>query len=84
MALYPGRPVRLADLGPAAVIERHDTVRLIYRRAGLSIQSEGRALARGGLGDKIRVMNLSSHQSVSGIVTNGGIVEVAGSEKRSK
>ncbi len=79
VALYPGRPVRLADLGPAAVVERNDIVRMVYRRAGLVILSEGRALARAGLGDTITVMNLGSRQSVQGVVTTAGMVEVTGS-----
>ncbi len=79
VALYPGRPVRLADLGPAAVVERNDIVRMVYRQAGLTILSEGRAMARAGLGDTITVMNLGSRQSVQGIVKTAGLVEVTGS-----
>lgn len=79
VAIYPGRPVRLADLGPAAVIERNELVRMVYRRGGLVILSEGRALARGALGDTVTVMNLGSRQSVQGVVTTAGMVEVAGS-----
>ena len=76
VAIYPGRPVRVADLGPAAVIERNETVVLIYRQGGLTILSEGRALGRAGLGDAITVMNASSRQSVQGRVINFGQVEV--------
>ena len=79
VAIYPGRPVRLGDLGPAAVIERNEVVRMVYRRGGLVILSEGRALARGALGDTVTVMNLGSRQSVQGIVTTAGLVEVTGS-----
>ncbi|TVR49636.1 MAG: flagella basal body P-ring formation protein FlgA [Rhodobacteraceae bacterium] len=79
VALYPGRPIKLADLGPAAVVERNDIVRMVYRRGGLVILSEGRALARAGLGDTITVMNLGSRQSVQGVVTTAGLVEVTGS-----
>ncbi len=79
VTIYPGRPVRLADLGPAAVIERNELVRMVYRRGGLVILSEGRALARGALGDTVTVMNLGSRQSVQGVVTTAGMVEVAGS-----
>jgi flagella basal body P-ring formation protein FlgA len=77
VALYPGRPIRLADLGPAAVVERNDTVQLFYRTGGLVILSDGRALARGGLGDVVRVMNLSSRSTVSGVITMDGTVEVS-------
>lgn len=76
VAIYPGRPVRLADLGPAAVIERNETVTMVYRQGGLTILSEGRALGRAALGDMVTVMNLASRQSVQGRVTNFGQVEV--------
>lgn len=79
VAIYPGRPVRLADLGPAAVVERNEIVRMIYRQNGLMIQSDGRALGRGALGEMVSVMNLSSRQSVQGVVTAAGLVEVSGS-----
>ena len=78
VAIYPGRPIRLADLGPAAVVERNEVVRMIYRRGGLMIQSDGRAMARAGVGDAIQVMNLSSRQSVQGVVTAAGLVEITG------
>lgn len=76
VAIYPGRPVRLADLGPAAVVERNETVVMIYRQGGLTILSEGRALGRAALGDSVTVMNNTSRQSVQGRVTSFGQVEV--------
>lgn len=79
VAIYPGRPVRLADLGPAAVIERNEIVRMVYRQGQLMILSEGRALSRAGLGDQLTVMNLASRQSVQGVVNSVGLVEVIGS-----
>jgi len=78
VAIYPGRPVRLSDLGPAAVIERNEIVRMVYRQGPLMILSEGRALARAGLGDALTVMNLASRQSVQGVVTSAGLVAVGG------
>lgn len=76
VAIYPGRPVRMADLGPAAVIERNEIVRMVYRNRGLMILSEGRALGRAGLGDPVTVMNLSSRQSVQAVASGYGLVEV--------
>jgi flagellar basal body P-ring formation protein FlgA len=76
VAIYPGRPVRLADLGPAAVVERNEIVSLLFRRGGLTIVTEGRALARGAIGDAVAVMNLSSRQSVQGVVRHPGLIEV--------
>jgi flagellar basal body P-ring formation protein FlgA len=76
VAIYPGRPVRLADLGPAAVIERNEAVVMIYRQGGLTIVSEGRALGRAALGQSVTVMNGNSRQSVQGRVISFGQVEV--------
>lgn len=74
--LYPGQPVRQRDVGPPAVIERNDIVTLIYQAGTLSISTDGRALARGGLGDRMRVMNLDSRTTISGVVTGPGLITV--------
>ncbi|MCF2905961.1 flagellar basal body P-ring formation protein FlgA [Octadecabacter sp. CECT 8868] len=77
VALYAGRPIRLGDIGPPAVIERNQIVMLVYRRNGISISTEGRALDRAGPGDLIRVMNLSSRATVSAVIDDNGIAFVA-------
>lgn len=76
VTIYPGRPVRAADLGPPAIIERNQLVPLTYRSGGLAIVTEGRALARGGAGDVIRVMNLTSRTTVTGQIAPDGTVDV--------
>lgn len=76
VALYAGRPIRLDDLGPPALIDRNQPVTLVFLRGGLAISTEGRALARGAEGDLIRVMNLSSRATVTGRVTADGTVAV--------
>jgi flagella basal body P-ring formation protein FlgA len=74
--IYAGRPIMAKDIGAATLIERNQTVSLVYRSAGLSILTEGRALSRGGAGDVIKVMNLSSRLTVSGTVAADGTVYV--------
>lgn len=74
--LYPGQPVRQRDVGPPAVVERNDIVTLVYQAGALSISTEGRALARGGLGDRLRVMNLESRTTISGVVSGPGLITV--------
>jgi flagella basal body P-ring formation protein FlgA len=69
--------VRAADLGPPALVDRNQIVALDFRAGGLSIRAEGRALARGGAGDVIRVMNLASRTTVSGRIRPDGVVDVA-------
>lgn len=49
---------------------------LSYRLGALEIRAEGRALSRGGVGDEIRVMNLSSRTTVSGRIAEDGAVHV--------
>jgi flagellar basal body P-ring formation protein FlgA len=65
IALYAGRPIRQADVGQPAVIERNQIVPLVYTGDGLHITTEGRALDRAGPGDVIRVMNMTSRNTVT-------------------
>ncbi|GIT91626.1 flagella basal body P-ring formation protein FlgA [Jannaschia pagri] len=74
--LYPGRPVRQREVGMPTVIQRNAVVPLIFRRGGLVITLEGRALQRAGDGEPVRVMNLSSRSTVTGIATASGAVIV--------
>ena len=75
-AVYRGRPVRAADVGPPTLVRRNALVRLVYRSGGLGIRTEGRALDSGAKGERVRVMNLASRQTVTGVVTRAGRVEV--------
>jgi flagella basal body P-ring formation protein FlgA len=76
VALYPGRPVRPGDVGPPAIIERNQIVRITYAAAGLRITADARSLSRAGVGDRVRVMNLSSHATLTGTVQSDGTVSV--------
>ncbi|MGI3164032.1 flagellar basal body P-ring formation chaperone FlgA [Pseudooceanicola sp. 200-1SW] len=76
VTIYAGRPILPGDLGPPALVERNGIVGLIYDRAGLVITAEGRALGRGGVGETIRVMNLSSRQTISGTIQPDGTVRI--------
>lgn len=76
VAIYAGRPVRLADLGPPTLVQRNQVVVLVYLAGGLAISTEGRALARGSVGEVIRVINLASRTTVSGRIGLNGAVYV--------
>jgi len=76
VVLYAGRPVRRGDIGPPALVERNAVVAMIYNRAGLRITAEGRALERAPAGARIRVMNLASRTTVSGLVQPDGTIRV--------
>ena len=77
VSLYAGRPIPLADTGPPALVERNQIVALVFQRNGLKISAEGRSLSRAGVGDVVRVMNLSSRTTVSGKVMSDGRVMVS-------
>lgn len=74
--LYAGRPILTSDIAPAALVERNQIVPLLFRRGGLTISTEGRALTRAGVGDRISVMNLQSRSTVNGVVRADGAVVV--------
>jgi flagella basal body P-ring formation protein FlgA len=76
VTLYPGRPILPSQLGPPALVERNQLVRMVFVRGPLAIEAEGRALDRGGLGERVRIMNLASKQIVIGAVAENGSVEV--------
>lgn len=76
VTLYPGRPILAAQLGPPALVERNQLVRMVFQRGALAIGTEGRALDRGGAGERVRVMNLGSRQIVTGAVAGDGSIEV--------
>lgn len=77
VVLYAGRPIRIEDVGPAALVDRNQIVILMYDIGGLQIATEGRSLARGGVGERVRVMNVSSRSTVTGTVLSDGTINVA-------
>ncbi len=76
VVLYAGRPILLDDIGPPAIVTRNQIVRVLFQGSGLSISTEGRALERGAVGDRVRIMNLSSRATVFGQVQQDGSVQV--------
>ncbi|MDV7141382.1 flagellar basal body P-ring formation chaperone FlgA [Tropicimonas sp. TH_r6] len=76
VVLYAGRAIRPEDLVPPAAIERNQIVMLVFNQGGLAISTEGRSLSRAAIGERVRVMNLSSRNTVSGVVSPDGRVFV--------
>ncbi|KFE34747.1 flagellar basal body P-ring formation chaperone FlgA [Thioclava atlantica] len=74
--IYAGRPIRRDALGAPALVERNQSIALVYRRGGLEIRTEGRALQRAGAGEVIRVMNSASRAIVSARLAADGTAQV--------
>lgn len=77
VAIYPGRAIMYGSVGEPALVERNQYVELIFEQSGLRIVTEGRALARGAAGERIRVMNESSRTVLYGTVSENGTVLVS-------
>ena len=76
-AIYPGRPILFAQIGPPAIVERNQILTLVFQEGTLTISTEGRALGRGAAGEMIRVMNLASRNTVTAIVGQDGAAYVS-------
>lgn len=72
VVLYAGRPIRVDQIGLPALVERNALISLVYATPVMRISTEGRALGRAGLGETIRVLNISSRNTVSATVTGPG------------
>ena len=72
---YEGQPVREADLISPTLIKRNAIVQMEFAQGPMTISAEGRALDKGSLGDRIRVMNLLSKRIVVTTVTGNNTVK---------
>ena len=72
--LRAGQALRVADLAKPDLVQRDQTVTLIYQSAGLYLTIRGKALESGTEGDVVNVLNLQSKRTVSGIVIGRGQV----------
>lgn len=76
VAIYPARAVMRGTLGEPALVDRNEIVELVFAKNGLHIVTEGRSLGRGGVGERIRVMNLASRAVLFGTISPDGSVKV--------
>lgn len=75
--LLPGRTIPVGALREAWAVERGGTVPLVFNGGGLTITAVGSPLQNAAVGDFIRVRNIDSGITVSGIVMGDGSVRVA-------
>jgi flagellar basal body P-ring formation protein FlgA len=71
-----GQPLRIADLAKPDLVQRDQSVTVIYQSAGLYITARAKALDSGTEGDVISVLNPQSKRTVTGIVTGRGQVTI--------
>lgn len=73
-ALGEGKPVLLRQLEPVWTVAKGNPVVLVAAAGGLAVSAPAQALDDGGMGDVIRVINLSSQKEVKAIVTGPNAV----------
>lgn len=74
--LQANTPLRITDVQRPVLIKKGETVMVRVINRNLAITMTGRALDNGGKGDMIRIVNTSSHQTIEGLVTGAGRVNV--------
>ncbi|KEG19789.1 flagella basal body P-ring formation protein FlgA [Bartonella bacilliformis Peru38] len=74
--LRAGRPIALTALGDPVLVERGQTIKLIFQSDNLQITAIGVVLQSGSSGDVVRVRNADSGRIVMGIVLQNGSVRV--------
>lgn len=75
-ALKAGNFIKVQDLEIARLIKKNELVTIIFRRSGLSLKTQGKAMADGSLNETIAVMNLQSKRMVNGVIKSAGIVMI--------
>ena len=75
-ALRAGELLHTSDLKRPTIVTKGSTVTMIFEVPGIALTSVGRALAEGGEGDTIAVLNPTSYRQVSAVITGPGTVRV--------
>lgn len=74
--LSADRPVLTQQVSPPLVVDRGARVSISYNHGRLTLTAPGRAITGAEAGQPVRVVNLASNRTVTGIARPGGIVEV--------
>jgi flagella basal body P-ring formation protein FlgA len=74
--MQPGRLLRARDLMKPQIVQRNETVTLVYRMPGIMLTVRGKALEGGADGDTISVLNEQSKRRLQGVVVGPGRVLV--------
>jgi flagella basal body P-ring formation protein FlgA len=77
-----GRALRMSDLIKPQLVQRNDTITLIYQVPGITLAVRGKAVDGGAEGDVIDVVNAQSNRTVRGTVSGPGQVSVTSASAR--
>jgi flagella basal body P-ring formation protein FlgA len=75
-SMRAGQALRVADLTKPDLVQRDQSVTVVFQTAGLYLTTRGKALENGTEGDVVSVLNLQSQRTVSGVVSGRGQVTI--------
>ena len=75
-SIRKGSPLDRAFLREPHIVKRNERVALIFTHGRLRLETSGRSLQGGALGDRVTIMNMDSRQKVVGYISGPGRVEV--------
>jgi len=74
--LVAGKPIAVSAIAEPILVERGQSVKLVFRSSSLMITGVGVSLQAGSEGDVIKLRNADSGVTISGMVLADGSVEV--------
>ena len=74
--LHPGQPLSATDLMKPEIVQRNDTVTIVYQVPGVTLTLRGQAQDNGALGDTIGVLNVESKRVVQAVISGPDRVTV--------
>jgi flagellar basal body P-ring formation protein FlgA len=77
--LLPGKPISLNSVDDPRAVLNGTRVKIIFEEGGLSISTFAIALQSGSIGDVVRVRNLDSGLTISGVVQADGTIRISDS-----
>lgn len=75
-AVRAGQPLKSTDIAKPDLVQRDQTVTVVYQTAGIYLTTRGKALDNGSEGDTVGVLNPQSKRTVTGRVIGRGQVSV--------
>ena len=75
--LRTGQPLRAAELMKPELVQRNETVTLVYEVPGITLTVRGKAIEGGAEGDVISVLNEQSKRTVQGVIVGPGRVVIS-------
>lgn len=75
--LRPGQPLRSGDLMKPELVQRNETVTLVFQVPGITLTVRGKAAEGGAEGDVISVLNEQSKRTIQGTIVGPGRVVIS-------